>query len=455
MLSSDTKYFLKLWLSKNQTIKHFAGKAMLFFSSLALAKHEYYYFCRILGKYEKLFELEIVKNQASAKYKNLRESRSALINESNSNNIVYDSFLRSRKAKSIAHLYKNFSREDAAKIRYRNEDDENREGNLLILKKPSINNDGSINKGVLYLQYNNSLYEFAQLYNLTNIYQKYILIFEPSSWGYSDLGLELLLHGKNKVFVMAQDQIDFEITARLDSRLIPIRAGAGDWINLDILTNTQDKADKIFDVCMVASWRKLKNHKLLFQRLSKLGKGIRIALIGYCWENRTAASIRAEQNKYFPDSLVSIFESVPHDYVFKVLGESKVALMLSEREGANRGIYEALASNIPVVMLSNNRGVNKNLILEGCVFPTDVNTLASTVQNLIEKPLPYSVKERLLKISGTVNTWGKINSALFDNAGASLDETPIIVSKPNLKYKMASTKIEMDEAYTELIDALR
>lgn len=454
MFSSDTKYFLKLWLSQNKIIKNLAGRILLLLATLALAKREHYYFSRILGKYEKLSEAEIALNHTPKKYKDLREARAALIDSKRSTNAIYESFLRSKKAKSIELLYKNFSREDAAKIRYRNEDDENREGNLLILKKPEINQDETIAKGVLYLQYNNSLYEFARLYDLAKVYERYTLVFEPSSWGYSDLGLELLLHGQNKVFVMAQDQIDFEITAQLDPRLIPIRAGAGDWINLDALTGSQSDANKVFDVCMVASWRKLKNHKLLFQQLSKLGKGLRIALIGYCWENRTAASIRAEQNKYFPDSLVSIFESVPHEYVFRVLAESKVALMLSEREGANRGIYEAVASNVPVVMLSKNRGVNKDLISEGCVFPANEATLAHTVKNLLEKPLHYSVSEKLLNISGTVNTWKKIDRTLVKSNLTGLAEEPLITSTPNLKYRNVEVKNGMEITYKLLTEML-
>ena len=135
MLSSDAKYFLKLWLSQNKIIKSSAGKVLLLLASIALAIPEYYYFCRLLGKYEKLSEAEIAINHTPLKYIQLRKASAQLIDKENATNLIYESFLRSKKAKTIALLYKNFSREDAAKIRYKNEDDENREGNLLILKK--------------------------------------------------------------------------------------------------------------------------------------------------------------------------------------------------------------------------------------------------------------------------------------------------------------------------------
>src|SRR5690606_18191109 len=126
-------------------------------------------------------------------------------------NLIYRQFLSSSKAASVASLYGNFSQDDAARIRYKNEDDDHREGNLLVLKQPRIDEGIVLEKGVLYLQYNSSLPEFAFLFDLEKLYQKFVLIFEPSSWGYTDLGLEVLLHAKHKLYVMAQDEIDYEL----------------------------------------------------------------------------------------------------------------------------------------------------------------------------------------------------------------------------------------------------
>lgn len=400
----------------------------------------------LLGKYEKLNEENISGEKSDPNYLALAGLRSELVNPSKKNK-VYEVFSNSKAAAKIRGMYAKYEQADQVRIRYKNEDDPHREGNLLILKKPERSGN-TRKKGVLYLQYNNSITEFAALFNLGKLYQDYSLIVEPSSWGYSDLGLELLLHEHHFIYVMAQDSIDYEVCSRLDKRVIPIRAGAGDWINFD--AQVLEKQEKIFDVCMIASWRKLKNHQLLFKQLKTLGKGLRIALVGYPWENRTAASIRKEQSKYYPDSLVSIFESVPHQYVFQVLAQSKLALMLSEREGANRGIYEALASDVPVVMLENNRGVNKELVIQGCLITTTPDNLGNTVSHSLNTAERPDVRAKLLKISGTRNTWHKISECLKLTEGIELETNPIIRSTPNLKYISPAVKESMNANYDEL-----
>lgn len=447
MLSSDTKYLLKLRLSKNKLLTSLASSALLLTAKTSIGRNRHWSFCKFLGKYEKLNEDLILEGNASAQYHQLKEARISFL-EATSPNPIYKNFLASVSAKAIQKMYSAFSPDDRVRIRYQNEDDPQREGNLLILKEPERLSEDHVQKGVLYLQYNNSIIEFAALFDLEKLYKDYVLIVEPSSWGYSDIGLELLLHGNNLVYVMAQDSRDYDICKQLDERLIPVRAGAGDWIDLDVQQTPDNK--KLFDVCMVASWRKLKNHELLFKQLSSLGAGLRIALIGYPWERRSAASIRREQSKYYPDSLVSIFECVPHEYVFRVLSQSRVALMLSEREGANRGIYEALASNVPVVMLSNNRGVNKALVEAGCVITTPAANLGTTVNKLLKSLPGNDVRQRLLHISGANNTWAKINEALKLNSGVTLDAEPIIRSTPNLKYINPHIKTAMDAKYEQL-----
>lgn len=447
MISSDTKYAIKLGLSKNSFFKNTTSRLLLLAAQASYQSKSFWSFCKLLGKYEKLNE-DLKSAQENAHlYKRLTTIRTNLI-DSESLNHVHANFLNSKQAKSIIKMYGAFDYDDRARIRYKNEDDPLREGNLLVLKEPRNLGSDKIEKGVLYLQYNNSIIEFAALFDIKKVYEKYVLVVEPSSWGYSDIGLELLLHGDNPVYVMAQDSIDFNFCLHLDKRLIPIRAGAGDWINLAV--QPLPTHEKLFDVCMVASWRKLKNHKLMFEQLSSLGKGLRIALIGYPWESRTAASIRKEQSKYYPDSLVSIFECIPHEYVFRVLSQSKIALMLSEREGANRGIYEALASNIPVVMLDSNRGVNKDLVTQGCVVTTASDALGSTVGNLINAPHNSNVREKLLTISGTNHTWMKISEALRTTEGIELGDTPLIRSTPNLKYIDTRVKATMDASYALL-----
>lgn len=450
-MNSDTKYYIKLTLSKNVFFRSIVGMLLLIWSYVSFKLGRTYSFCRALGKYEKLYESAIISGSNNRLHQLLFRLRSDLLktNAYGEDNIIRNSFLKTKSAIRIREMYSRYGSENAVRIRYLNEDSDDREGNLLILSTPKLNGNGRRCKGVLYLQYNSSIEELAALFDLDKLYQSYVLVIEPSSWGYSDLGLEILLSGRNHIYVMAQDKVDYDLVTRLDSRIIPIRAGAGDWIDFSRLPSYNSEK-KYFDVCMIASWRKLKNHKLLFKSLSSLGKGIRIALVGYCWEGRTAGSIRMEQKKYYPNSLVSIFEGVPHEYVFKVLSQSKIAVMLSEREGANRGIYEAVASNLPVVFLSGNRGVNRQLEEFGCIFSSSKDELYKTVDNLLRNPFTYSVKDELFKKSGLRNTWELLGKTIAENDQVFWEKDPVIVSTPNLQYRDSNLKRSMERHYRNL-----
>ena len=452
MLSGDQKYFYKKYIGENKFLAYLAGGVVLLWGWLTFKCGGFYHFSRLLGKYEK-FDLDSFPSHYKAFYRVLAKKRAGLLLESHGSNMILDAYLKGGEAKKISTMYGKDGVANTVRLRYMNEDDDDREGNLLVLKEPLLNDGFVVEKGVLYLQYNHALFEFVALFDLSVLYKTFELIFEPSSWGYSDLAIELLLDGDSKVFVMAQDMIDFTYLKGLDPRLIPIRAGAGDWIGLD--GPVFDNAKK-FDVCMVASWRKIKNHELMFRQLSLLGKGLRIALVGYPYEGRTAASIRQAQERYYPDSLVSIFESVPHDYVFNVLSASRVALMLSEREGANRGIYEALACDVPVVMLENNRGVNRQLVDHHCVTLTSADNLAATVDKLFNQyPEKGKTREKISSISGCQNTWALLSSELQKNCGFSLSDTSLIKSAPNLKYVSSEVKRQLGQTYAYLQSFLR
>lgn len=452
MISGDTQYLIKLKISKNKLLRFTAGQTFLILSFSFYIINKSYWLIYYLGRYEKLYDDDIFSNRGNPLYQLLKNQRRRLLDESmtSESNPVLESFKKTNYAKKVKDLYKKYGVENSVRLRYVNEDHPGREGNLLILKKPRIEGSRVVEKGVLYIQYNNSIKEFSALFNLNKVMKEFSLVVEPSSWGYRDLSLELLLCGKNHLYVMAQDEIDFKLSRTLDSRIIPIRAGAGDWIDVDNVRSPNYKKVNAFDICMVASWRKLKNHKLMFQSLAKIRDGLRIALVGYAWGGRTVESIRREQEKYYPRSVVSIFENVPHEYVFKVLSDSKVALMLSKREGANRGIYEALSSNIPVVMLEDNRGVNKSLVEMECVHLSSEMNLTEKIKELLNNKEKSAVADRLRSVSGTQNTWDLIRETLLDHEKIRLPSKSIIVSRPNLKYRNLETKCEMDGAYYKM-----
>lgn len=450
MIDVDTKYHIKLFLFSFSFVRLLAGFILACCACVMLKTKHYFLFIKLLGKFEKLFDNQETPKLLLNMYRSFRGMRARLL--AKENNPIYLDFIKRKYNLKFTSPYSSSSEENRVRLRYLNEDKADREGALLILKEKNHS------KGVIYVQYNQGILELAANFDLTELYNDYVVIVEPSSWGYSDLALELLLHGDNLVYVMAQDEIDFNICKKLDQRLIPMRLGAGDWIDLDsvkVQSRQVLESEKQFDVTMIASWRKLKNHKLFFQSLGEMNEKLSVAVVGYPWGKRNSNSVKKEQLKFAPLTIMSLFEQVPHNYVFNVLQDSKVVLMLSEREGANRGIYEALFSGCKVIILSTNRGINKDLVNRGLIDTATKQTLSQKItEALSANDESRSTTLNAEDFSGFIHTWKLLNEYLIENSQIELSKEPLIKSKPNLSYIKNESKLAFDKEYSQLTNYL-
>lgn len=97
-----------------------------------------------------------------------------------------------------------------------------------MVLKPNL---GEKEKGVILIQYNESLKKFASIFDIINLSKYYRFVLEPSTWGYCDPSILLFLGLCTDVIVQAQNYLDYEYIKSLNSNLIPLRLGAGDWID--------------------------------------------------------------------------------------------------------------------------------------------------------------------------------------------------------------------------------
>jgi len=228
-----------------------------------------------------------------------------------------------------------------------------------MVLKPFVN---SREKGVLFLNFDETVDKFFALYDVEKIARDYRIVFEPSAWGYQQPRM-FLLHGlATDVIVEAQYLPDYNYTKELGGALVPIRIGAGDWVDFETFRSGRDE-EKQYDLVMIANWLKWKRHKLLFKALQKLEKEVgRVALIGYPIEGRTSSEIRQLAHKMGGGDRIDIFENISAEEVGRIIRRSKVGIMLSKKEGANRGIYECFFSDVPVILTDQNIGVNRDHI---------------------------------------------------------------------------------------------
>ncbi|MBW1784087.1 MAG: glycosyltransferase, partial [Deltaproteobacteria bacterium] len=332
-----------------------------------------------------------------------------------------------------------------------------RQGNLIILK---AYNPEKNERGALYLQYSGSFQKMAALFDLEEIAYRYVLILEPSTWGYYDPSFALFVGKPLDVIVLAQDEIDYDIIKDMNTNLIPLRLGAGDWIDFNRFKPVSIHGEKAFDVVMVASWLRIKRHSLLFKTLrDSCLQNIRVVLVGYPWEGRLRKDIEKEAERFGVFNQITFFENIPHAQVSSILSQSKVATMLTKREGANRGIYEAFFCDVPVILYRHNRGVNKHIINKHTGMLADDDELGDAIKYMVAHYKEFRPREWAVANSGFVKAWEKLNATFLEveriRTGKKVDELCMIKSDPNLVYAIDRDRIDLEPEYHKLISYLR
>lgn len=286
-----------------------------------------------------------------------------------------------------------------------------RQGNLVVLK------EAGTERGVLYLQYTESIRPFVALFDIAALAQRYRLVVEPSTWGYQDESFLLLIENGFDVVIQAQDAVDYEYIRTLRSNLVPLRLGAGDWIDPENFAPRPEQPKK-YDFVMVASWSPVKRHAVFFDALAAANlHEARIALIGYPWEGRTRFDIERLANRAGLKA-VDIFERISRVEVAKIIAESRVGVMLTRREGANRGIYECLFCDVPIVVPAYNRGVNKDLVNEMTGSLATDAELSAVLGDVLRAAHTFRPREWAMRHTGYWRAWSVLDACLRELAQA-------------------------------------
>jgi glycosyltransferase involved in cell wall biosynthesis len=259
--------------------------------------------------------------------------------------------------------------------------------------------------------------------------------------------------------VQAQWAPDFQYIESLGANLIPLRMGAGDWIDDDRFGPLPFNK-KIYDIVVIASWQRIKRHEALFDAVRKCGDTVsKIALIGYASSGRTRTDIIREAGRYGVEGKVDIFEDISRADVGRIIGQSKIGVMLTLREGANKGIYECFFSGVPVVISERNIGVNREHINQHTGLAASDDDLPEKIVALLQNTYQYAPREWALKVTGYKNATRQLNDCLKSRAARSGEDwTQDIYAKKNdtnARYASEQDRIAADAATAHLRDLLR
>lgn len=371
-------------------------------------------------------------------------------------NPLRESYIESLEAIRYREEFSKYGWEHQVRLKYpREHDDPTRQGDLLLLKPYMSDKE----KGVLLIQYNDSFKKFVSMYNLTQLGKLYRIILEPSTWGYRDPAILLFLGLCTDVIIQAQYAADYQYIRSLTGNLVPLRIGAGDWVDDERFSPTTD-ARKIYDIVMVASWQRLKRHHLLFSAVRECGAAVsRIALIGYPSSGRTKDDILSEAMKHGLASKIDIYENVSRTDVSRIIGQSKIGVMLTLREGANKGIYECLFSGVPVVISDHNIGVNREHINQYTGVIASDEELPQKLVHLLDNIHTYDPRSWAIRNTGYKNSTRVLNDCLKTCATKDGEKwtQDIYVKKndTNGRYVIEKDRISADGAVAHLRGLLR
>ena len=253
-------------------------------------------------------------------------------------------------------------------------------------------------RGVLVVDYSYVFPLLAGLFNISKIADKYFIVLEPSWRGACAPEIMLYTRLDSPVFVETIEPYDHRLLASLKSNLHTIPTAANHWVDYrtaPVLNGIRD-----IDVIMVASWSRIKRHRRFFQALAELrrrGHRLRVALVGYR-HDLSAADVMNYARYYGIHNQIELFERLSQSEVHALLWRSKVHVLWSRTECANRAIIEAMLADVPVIVREGlTYGYRYPYINPQTGRFADEGTLPDAILETLDKKGAYNPRDWVLE----------------------------------------------------------
>jgi glycosyltransferase involved in cell wall biosynthesis len=253
-------------------------------------------------------------------------------------------------------------------------------------------------RGVLMVDYTYVFPLLAGLFDLPRISSRYFIVLEPS---WSDCCTpEILLFTmlKDPVLVQSVEPRDHELFSALHGNCSVVPTAPNWWVDYRTMA-PELAATRDIDIIMVAAWARFKRHWRFFKALADLnrrGHRLKVALVGY-QNDMTAEQIRAEARYFGVADQIEMFDRIPPSEVARLFARSKIHVLWSRREGANRAIIESMLADVPVIVRQGlTYGFKYPYINpQTGAFATE-DALAQTILDMIGNRSRYSPRQWVL-----------------------------------------------------------
>jgi len=231
----------------------------------------------------------------------------------------------------------------------------------IILQPPEFDS-GVIKKGVLLITFTETFHFFHRHIDIARLQRYFRIVLEPSWSGYCLPEILLWAKQTQPIVVEASEVRDRVFLKALDTCLVPISVGASDWVDHRIFRPLNVPKD--YDVIYIANLSPIKRVHVYLRTLKTMlsrGKPARAALVLSSWGG-TDRTLEQLLDFYGLRGRIDVFMNLKQPKLNEILNRSKVSILLSKKEGSNRTLFESMFADVPVLLLRNNVGVNKDYI---------------------------------------------------------------------------------------------
>ena len=162
--------------------------------------------------------------------------------------------------------------------------------------------------------------------------------------------------------------------------------------------------------------------------------------------------------QYELESDCTIYEDIPHAEVARVVADSRVSLLLSQREGASRAIYESMFCGTPIIVYRNQCGVNLDHVNDRTGLLAGDDELPGAIEYVLDRPEAFDPRGWAMENAGYRNATAKVDAALAQMAASHGNSwTSGILAKknaPNLRYAETGIYKEFAAEYQRLSEFL-
>jgi glycosyltransferase involved in cell wall biosynthesis len=204
---------------------------------------------------------------------------------------------------------------------------------------------------VLYCSFEYNWMRLIANHDAARFFDEYFLV-GATSWSPPDYASFANLAGlsKDPIFMGLSNTADMRNYRLLEPVIRAVPLMACDWINPDLYA-PRPQRDREIDILMVANWLPFKRHWLLFEALRRMDPKLRVVLIGRNGGGRTASDIRDEARSFGVRQELELLTNIPVDEVAAYQCNSRIATLLSDREGSCVAVTECMFADTPVAMM--------------------------------------------------------------------------------------------------------